>query len=302
VSKCVFRTFSDARALLICIKPSKGIPHMKILFAVAAVAAALPVYAQSTDGSWTGAYVGGRIGYSPQLGDGDERLDFDTNLDGSFGDTVRTAAGADAFSPGFCGGRALGATPAAGCKGDEDSLDWAVHAGYDYDFGGPVVGVVAEAGIGYSEDHVTGFSTTPANYVMTRRMKENAGLRLRAGYAFGSARNTLVYATGGGVYAKMDNSFTSSNTANQFTLRGDDTVWGYRVGGGVEQRVTPNLSFGLQYLFTSLADNGARVDVTRGTAPATNPFLLVNANGTTLRRSHSRFATHNIGVTANYRF
>jgi outer membrane immunogenic protein len=275
---------------------------MKLIIAAAALATAMPALAQSADGSWTGAYVGGRIGYSPQLGDGDEVISFDNNLDGQFGDVVRTGAGANAFSPGFCGGRGLTAVPGGGCDEDEDSLEWALHAGYDYDLGGFVVGVVGEAGIGYSEDSVTGYSTTPANYVMTRRMKENAGLRLRAGYAFGAERNTLVYATGGGVYAKMVNTFTSTNVANAFAVSGDDTVWGYRIGGGVEQRVRPNLSFGLQYLFTSLSDDGARVNVTRGTAPATNPFLLVNANGTDFRRSHSKFAAHNISLTANFRF
>jgi outer membrane immunogenic protein len=275
---------------------------MKIILAVAALAVATPALAQSADGSWTGFYAGGRIGYSPQLGDGDEAISFDNNLDGQFGDTVRTTTGANAFSPGFCGGRALSAVPGGGCAKDHDSLEWALHAGFDYDLGGFVVGVVGEAGIGYSEDSVTAYSTTPANYVMTRRMKENAGLRLRAGYAFGAERNTLLYATGGGVYAKMSNSFTSSNVANAFAVSGDDTVFGYRVGAGVEQRVRPNLSFGLQYLFTSLADDGARVNVTRGTAPATNPFLLVNAAGTDFQRTHSRFAAHNVSLTANFRF
>jgi outer membrane immunogenic protein len=275
---------------------------MKKIVALAAIVAAMPAYAQSTDGSWTGFYAGARVGYSFQPGDGDERLAFDNNLDGGFTDTIRTAAGADAFSPGFCGGRALGSTPGAGCASDNDSLEWALHAGFDFDLGGPVVGVVAEGGIGYAEDHVTGFSTTPASYTLTRRMKENAGVRARAGYAFGAERNTLVYGTGGVVWAKMSNDFTSSNVANAFTLNEDDSAWGYRVGGGVEQRVTPNLSFGLQYLFTSLKDRGTTVSVTRGTAPATNPFLLVNPNGSDLRRTHSRFATHNVSLTANYRF
>lgn len=37
---------------------------------------------------------------------------FDTSLDGNFTDTVRTVAGADAFSPGFCGGAAVNALAA----------------------------------------------------------------------------------------------------------------------------------------------------------------------------------------------
>jgi outer membrane immunogenic protein len=275
---------------------------MKKIVALAAVLAAVPAYAQSTDGSWTAFYAGARVGYSFQPGDGDERLAFDNNIDGSFNDTVRTAAGADAFSPGFCGGRAQASTPGAGCSKDDDSLEWALHAGFDYDLGGPVIGVVGEAGMGYAEDSVSGFSTTPAFYTLTRRMKENAGVRARAGYAFGAERNTLVYGTGGVVWAKMSQDFTTSNTANAFALNEDDSAWGYRVGGGVEQRASSHLSFGLQYLFTSLKDRGTTVSVTRGGAPLTNPFLLANPNGTDFRRTHSRFATHNVSLTANYRF
>ena len=55
-------------------------------------------------------------------------------------------------------------------------------------------------------------------------------------------------------------------------------------------------------LFTSLKDDDARIRLSQGTAPANNPFLLVNAAGTDFSRSHSRFATHNVSVTASYRF
>jgi outer membrane immunogenic protein len=274
-------------------------------FVVAAlcVACAVPASAQFAEPkSWTGFYVGARAGFSPQLPDGDETIAFDTNLDGNFNDTVRTTTGANAFSPGFCGGRGVSTTPAAGCAKDEDSLDLALYAGYDFDLGGFVVGAIAEVGMGYSEDSVTAFSTTPASYTMTRRMKENASVRARAGYAFGQQRNTLVYGTGGIVFAKMSNTLTSTNTANAYALSGDDSVMGYRIGGGVEQRVHRNISIGLQYLFTSLADDGARVRVSRGTQPATNPFILANASGTDFARTHSKFATHNVSATVNFRF
>ena len=277
---------------------------LKFAIAATLLATAMPALAQSADDtSWTGFYAGGRMGYSFQPGDGDERTNFDTNLDGQFNNEfVRTAAGANAFSPGFCGGQAKTTNPADGCKKDGDSLEWALHAGFDYDLGGFVVGALVEGGVGYADDSVSSYSTTPAYYTMTRRMRENVGVRGRAGYAFGSNRDTLVYGTGGVVWAKMKNKFETSNTANSFTLSGDESVMGYRAGGGVEHRVAKNLSIGVQYLFTSLKDDGARVRVGPGTAPATNPFRLVNSNGTDFSRSHSRFVTHNIGATANFRF
>src|SRR4029450_7455083 len=54
--------------------------------------------------TWTGFYVGGQVGngFLPS-GDG-AFVGFDKNLDGNFADTVTTAAGANAFSPGFCPG------------------------------------------------------------------------------------------------------------------------------------------------------------------------------------------------------
>ena len=65
--------------------------------------AATPASAQTgASTSWTGPYVGGQIGVSYIDNDRPQVL-FDTNRDGTFNDTVRTAAGANAFSPGFCG-------------------------------------------------------------------------------------------------------------------------------------------------------------------------------------------------------
>lgn len=274
-----------------------------LLAATATFAVAAPALAQSADATnWTGFYVGGRAGYSFQPGDGDEQVLFDNNLDGNFGDTVRTTTGANAFSPGFCGGGARAATPGPGCTKDNDSLEFALHAGYDFDLGNVVLGVLGEVGMGYAEDSVTAYSTTPANYTWTRRMAENVGVRARAGYAFGAERNTLVYATGGVVWAKMDNSFSSSNRANSYNDIGDDSVTGWRAGAGIERKVHKNLSIGIQYLHTSLKDNGARLRVGRGVQPVTNPFILVNASGTDFARSHRRFVTDNVSATANFRF
>lgn len=80
---------------------------------------------------WKGFYLGGHLGTAMQPDDADETVTFDTNLDGTFTDTIRTGAGANAFSPGFCGGLAAGATPALGCGNDEEGIDFGGRAGYD---------------------------------------------------------------------------------------------------------------------------------------------------------------------------
>jgi outer membrane immunogenic protein len=276
---------------------------------LATLIAAAPAFAQAEPGSWTGPYAGVRLGYSFQPSDGDEEIDFDTNRDGSFNDTVRTLAGVDAFSPGFCGGLANAATPAGGCRGDKDAVEYAAHLGFDYQIGPSiVVGLVGEYGNSNINDRVSAFSTTPANYTMTRSLRGTGSVRARAGYAI---NNTLIYGTGGVAYGRVRNRFSTTNNANSFTnsngsdarLKVDrDNVWGYTYGGGIEQRITDHFSIGALYLYTSLKDNDYRVDVGQGAAPLTNPFLLTNPAGTVMKRSHSELNRHSVSVTASYRF
>ena len=83
----------------------------------------------------------------------------------------------------------------------------------------------------------------------------------------------------------------------------EETQYGYQAGAGIEAKVTPNLTLGLEYLYTNIEDDdGLVVRTGPGTAPATNPFLLVNPQGTDQRRSESEFATHGVRLTAAVRF
>lgn len=257
-----------------------------------------PALAQ--EGDYNGFYVGGSFGFTAQPNDRNSSVLFDTNRDGVFGDTVNTAAGANAFSPGFCGGRARGNSAAGGCSKDRDGLEYFGHVGADTQFGKIVVGVVAEAGKSEARDSVTAFSTTPASYTLSRSFKYNAGVRGRIGYT--PNNSTLFYATGGLAYAKMRNRFTTTNAVNAFSTNGNSDDWGYSAGGGVEQRVTRNVSIGLQYLYTTYRNNDFRVTAAQGTAPATNPFILVNSAGTDFARSDTNFRTHSLRLTGSFRF
>lgn len=263
-------------------------------------ATAVPASAQTFSAQdWTGGYLGGQLNYGLQTRNQNETILFDTNLDGTFGDTVNTAAGANAFSPGFCGGAANGATPADGCRDDRNRFGFGAHAGYDMQMGDIVIGGVVEYGWNRIRDNVSAFSTTPAFYTMQRELRNDGAIRARVGYAAG---DTLVYGTGGVAYGRIRNSFATDNTANTFveTNRTDD-AWGYRVGGGVEQRISDGFSVGLLYHYTDLKDDGYRVRA-QGPAPATNPFILVNAAGTDFARSSDRFNFHTISLTGSFRF
>jgi opacity protein-like surface antigen len=265
--------------------------------AIAAVTTGVPAAAQSAD--WTGGYIGGRVGYAAGLDDNDERILFDTDLDGTFGDTVNTAAGADAFSPGFCGGSPESALAADGCDKDDRGINYGVFAGYDYDFGSIVVGGLVEYDRSKVEDAVSAFSTTPANYSFNRELKGTFGLRGRVGI---DAGGFMPYVTAGMVRAKIRDSFVTSNAVNAFALgQRSHRETGYRLGGGVEAMVGP-VALGLLYLRTNVKDDDARVAVTQGTAGPTNPFILVNPNGTAFRRSEDRFRSHALSLTASFRF
>lgn len=277
--------------------------HRSIIIAAAALAgtlAALPAAAQEQETQpFSGVYVGGAVGYGFQPNDFGERLLFDRGFNGNFNQNVTTATGANAFSPGFCNGTATSTAPVA-CRNDRDGLDYAGRVGFDIQRGSLVGGVVGEFGKARIRDAVSGFSTTPAYYTLTRYVQWEGSLRARGGYAFD---RTLFYGTAGAGYLKVRNRFTTSNTANAFADRGDNTVIGLLAGGGVEQKLTSHISVGMEYMFHRYRDDDYRVRVTQGTAPATNPFVLApNTAGTDIRRNFNYFRWHSIRGTVAFRF
>jgi len=257
--------------------------------------------------NWTGAYVGGSVGPGFQPKDGSETVRFDTNLDRTFTDTVRTAAGANAFSPGFCGGLAVNAIAANGCTSDEDGIDFGGRAGYDWQIGRLAFGGVVDVSRADLIDSVTAFSTTPAFYAFTRELNAVVGFRGRAGV--GNNR-LLVYGTAGSAWGNVKHVFTTSNRVNTFvpTERdrvmvdgSNDRAWGYQAGGGVELRLGRRLSLVSEYLFTSLDDREQSGIRSQGPAPATNPFILVNSSGTDFQRAE-KFELQSARVGLSYRF
>lgn len=275
--------------------------NLSLLAALAAAAVTMPAMAQEgrdTSQDFNGPYISIVGGGTLQGSDRGETLVFDTNRDGTYGDQVTTSGGANAFSPGFCNGAATG-TANLGCKNDKDGPEYYARLGFDKRMGNFVIGAVLEGGRSHARDSVSGFSTTPASYTMSREADYQAGARLRAGYTPGGG--ALFYVTGGGAYARLDNKFTTSNTANSFSDNGKTNGWGYAAGGGAELMVTNNISVGLEYLYTDLKDKDYVVNVGPGTAPPTNPFLL-NGGGTDIQRSNPHFRTHSVRGSLSLRF
>lgn len=270
-----------------------------------ALAALTPVsaFAQDTTESeasnWNGFYVGGTFGLNSRS-NSNETVLFDTNRDGSFGDTVRNAGGVNVFTGtgGFCNGQALGNNLGAGCSSDKDDFDYSVRAGGDTELGGFVVGFYVDARKSDAVDYVTAFSTTPAAYTLVRKLDYSIGAKARIGYA---AKGALFYALGGAEYGKIKNRFTTTNGLNSFANNGKTNSWGWSAGGGVEAKVAGPFTLGLEYQYTRFTDDDFRVNVGQGTAPGTNPFLLVSG-GTDFARSDPRFDMHAIRITGALRF
>lgn len=291
----------------------------RTLLVLALAGVAGPALAQSSDPAtkWTGFYIGGNLGNSDPRGGNDATVLFDTNLDGTFGDTIRTTTGADAFAPGFCSGASEARTPAGGCSEDKGGMEYGGRVGYDWQMGNLVFGLVGEYSNHDARDSVSAFSVTPAFYYFTRELASTAAIRARVGMAFGQENDWLAYVTAGAVRGRLENEFESSNFANTFALdNGSATQFnpnsdnvtnstdanGIQAGIGIERKILGNFSMGLEYLHTRLEDDQLRVRVARGAGPATSPFILVNANGTDFRRSDEDFDISSVRLTASYRF
>lgn len=270
---------------------------------VAGLAAAAPAYAQddAADRSFSGLYVMASGGYDVQANDIGSRINFDRNGDGNFNEAVTTTTGADAFSPGFCNGRARGATLAASCENDRNKPSYYARVGFDVQRGPFVLGALGEFGKTDIADYVTGFSTTPASYTLSRKVDWEASGRLRAGYAVSGG---MFYATGGVGYVRINHGFTTTNTTNAFsTLLDDHDKFGFIVGGGVEKRIVGGFSIGLEYTYHDYKDGQYYVRATQGTSPATNPFVRAPYTaGTTLTRSDDNFRWHSLRATIGYHF
>jgi len=258
-----------------------------------------PASAQTAE-EWTGPYVGGHLGYSFLSEEDDERIEFDTDLNGAYGDTVRNTGMADVFSPGFCDGANLSNNAAAGCKDDEGAVEAGLRAGYDWAYGGLLLGVVGEVTFVDIDDSATAFTTTPAGYSFKRSIETIYALRGRVGVPVGPY---LAYGAAGIAFADIERVFNTTNGLNSFTPRGGDDAKGYQVGFGAERRVGAGpLSLGAEYLYTSLDDDGYVVRFGQGAATATHPFVLVNPAGTDARRTDDTFDLHSVRITATYRF
>lgn len=277
--------------------------NIAILAATAVAIIATPAMAQSRDKSqdFNGGYIAVVGGKAMQPNDVGETLVFDTDNDGTFGDTVNLPLGGDAFIGGYCNGGATDAS--AACTNDKDGAEYYARLGFDRRAGNFVIGGLIEAGRNESRDAVTGFDGIDS-FTMTRQAKWNAGARLRAGYTPGGG--ALFYVTGGGAYARLKNGFTATGAdvtagGNAITRSGNSNAWGWSAGGGAEVMLSNKLSLGLEYLYTDLQDDDFAANIGPAAAPNVGNFV-VGPNGVDVQRSSDHFRNHSVRGTLSFRF
>jgi outer membrane immunogenic protein len=282
-------------------------PAIATAIILASAAISFPALAQDNvdgdgfdrDSHFSGAYISAFGGISiPKQGVGDS-ISFDRNADGNYNDTVTTSTGGNAFAPGFCNGQYT-STANANCNNDQSRGEYGVRLGLDSRMGNLVVGGLVEVNKSNATDFTTAFSTTPAAYQIGRKLDYGVSARARLGFTPGGG--ALFYATGGGTYARINHTFTTTNTTNAFSPMNDGKmVWGWQAGGGAEVMLTNKVSLGIEYLHTRYADNKYYVNVAQGSAPVTNPFVL--GGGTTnLRTTQTGFITNSLRGTLSFHF
>ena len=270
------------------------------LIALVLAGLATPALAQDERESYNGPYVAVFGGLSARDNHPNDQVVFDTNRDGTYGQAVTTSTGANAFSPGFCNGSStLNSNVTTPCTRDRDKAEYGARIGYDARFGDIVAGVLVEGTKSDATDSVTAFSTTPAGYSFTRGIDYSVSMRGRLGYAPGN--HGLMYVTFGPSYAKIEHTFTTTNTANSFTpVNPDKMMLGAQVGGGAEVLLGGRVTLGMEYLYNRYHDDKYYVAIGNGTAGATNPFVL--AGGVNARPNSGRYDFHSFRAVLGFRF
>jgi len=267
-----------------------------------------PALAQETtdgfnrDTHFDGPYVSIFGGWAAQGNDRGDTLVFDNDGDGRHDDVVRSVAGANAFGPGFCNGRARSGSLEDGCAKDKDGADYGVRLGWDKRMGNNfVVGGLLEFSKNDSKGGTSGFTTMSNSYGIARKLDHTISARARAGYTPGGG--ALFYVTGGGSYAKIKHDFLTTNDTNSFDERRDGKrVWGWQAGGGAEVMLTDKVSLGMEYLFNRFRDNKYSVEVGPGSdAGPNNPFLIPSGS-TDMKLSNRNFEFHTLRATVSYQF
>ncbi|WP_062015203.1 outer membrane protein [Aureimonas sp. AU4] len=257
--------------------------------------------------SWTGLYLGVQGGgaFQPDEGDG-------LGILPSFGANTAVPGLTAAANNGF-GANTIGAAFGNSFSSEfESGFVGGAHVGYDYQVGDRfVIGVLADINATDVSYRDSAFSNTPAFYTVERSLDYLVTGRLRAGFLV--TPTALAYATGGVAYGEVDTRFStdspavagngrSTATARPAALFNDSDDVGYTVGGGMEVKVTQNVSFGAEYLYTNLGDGSSVARLDGGPFDGNASNGAATTGGFTDFRTSGDFDFHTVTAKLSYRF
>jgi len=232
---------------------------MKALTLVISAAALAMTTPAKADPSWTGPYIGAHVG-------------------GAWGNASTTDDAADwGNDKKFIGPFDYNPSGAFG----------GATAGYNLQIDRVVVGV--EGDLGYLG--LSGSMDTPSSQSGNHQtLNVDGGLygvaAARAGILVTPA--TLLYGKGG--FAFFDGEATQTTTAKGYETHGTSTFTGWAVGGGIEHRLTDNLSVRVEYLHLEFGtEDGDQTSLTD--APVGHVY-----------ESHTSLKADSVRVGLNYQF
>ncbi|KQT85957.1 outer membrane beta-barrel protein [Aurantimonas sp. Leaf443] len=253
---------------------------------------------------WSGFYLGVQGGgaFNPDSPE-------DLTLGSSFGNST-TVPGLTAGQNSGFPANTLGAAFGDNFESDfESSFLGGVHAGYDYQMGNLVLGVLADINALDVKQSFSADSNTPAFYRTERSLDYLATGRVRVGYTV--TPMALAYVTGGVAYGEIDYGFSTDSPAVSGNARSnaaaraarvneDEDEFGYTIGGGMEVKLTQNVSFGAEYLYTNLGSGDSSTTLDGGPFDGNNT-TFVSGQSTTFK-SDSDFDFHTVTAKLTYRF
>jgi outer membrane immunogenic protein len=189
--------------------------------------------------SWTGAYVGGNVGYS-------------------WGSSAANAVFVDSA------GNPLGS---GGTTVHPDGVIGGGQVGYNWQSGYWVTGLEADIqGSGQRGSAaivcpgVCSGTGNPVTVSLTEKLDWFGTVRARLGWTV--TPETMIYATGGLAYGELNDSGSISDTVFTSGFNFSKTSVGWAAGGGVEGHLTGNWTWRVEYLFLTLEEPSAVVATT----------------------------------------